>query len=280
VVITASLMRADIDLTFEALQAGALTVLRKPGLNDPETCEQVVKTVRLMSEVPVIHHWGRDKSRRAERTPPPPESKLSDQVKRRHKVQLVGIASSTGGPATLAKILGSLSADYPLPILGVQHITHGFASGLAEWLGNETALRVGIAGHGDTPRPGTFLLAPDDYHMQVNAWGVIELNKETPYKGLRPSANHLFSSLAHNYGPRAVGIVLTGMGDDGADGLEVLHQAGGLTLAQNEQSCVVYGMPSAAIARNAIDLVLSPKDIRAALGQLDPGTGSPEDKAQ
>ena len=276
VVITASLMRADVDLTFEALQAGALTVVRKPGLNDPETCERVIQTVRLMSEVHVVHHWGRSERQHAGRTKEAVplqasiESQLVDRVRKHHKAQVVGIASSTGGPAALAKVLRALPADFPVPILGVQHITRGFASGLADWLNGETALRVVIAGHGDTPRSGHFLLAPDDYHMQVNVWGVIELNREPPYKGLRPSANHLFRSLARNYGPRAVGIVLTGMGDDGAEGLEALHQAGGLILAQDEQSCVVYGMPREAVVRSAADLVLSPDEIGSALGHLDP----------
>jgi two-component system chemotaxis response regulator CheB len=273
VVVTSSLLRADVDLTFEALKAGALTVLRKPGLNDPETCERVIQTVRLMSEVPVIHHWGRRERTTAEgkedEITPMRTSALQRQSQR--QVQVIGIASSTGGPAALAAVLRPLSEDFPVPIVGVQHITRGFAGGLADWLGGETALRVGIAGHGDVPRPGTFLLAPDDYHMQINAWGIIELNKEPPFKGLRPSANHLFHSLARNYGPRAVGVVLTGMGDDGAEGIQELHDAGGLTLAQNEQSCVVYGMPREAVVRNAVDLVLAPGEIASLIGQLKRG---------
>jgi two-component system chemotaxis response regulator CheB len=97
---------------------------------------------------------------------------------------------------------------------------------------------------------------------------VVELCKEPPYKGLRPSANYLFRSLARAYGPRAAGIVLTGMGDDGAEGLEALHQAGGLTVAQDEQSCVVYGMPREAVARDAVDRVLPLDQIALTLSQL------------
>lgn len=267
VVVTSSLMRADVDLTFEALQAGALTVLRKPGLADPETCDKVVQTVRLMAEVPVVHHWGRK--------PPVFKAAASDtdtqkllDLDRQRKILLVGIASSTGGPAALARLLRPLPADFPVPILGVQHITRGFIGGLADWLDGETALQVEIAGHGDIPRPGTFLLAPDDYHMQINAWGVVELLREAPYKGLRPSANPLFHSLARNYGPRALGIVLTGMGDDGAEGIEALYQAGGLTVAQEQSSCVVYGMPREAIERRAIHRVLVPEEIALMLNQI------------
>ena len=181
---------------------------------------------------------------------------------------MIGVAASTGGPAALAAVLGALPAAFPTPILVVQHVTRGFTAGLAEWLAGQTPLRVALAGHGDTPPPGTVLIAPDDYHLQVNARGVVELCKEPPYRGLRPSANYLFRALAHAYGPRAVGVMLTGMGDDGVEGLAALHQAGGLTLAQDEQSCVVYGMPREARARHAVDRVLPLDQIAAALGLL------------
>jgi two-component system chemotaxis response regulator CheB len=270
VIVTASPMRSDMDLTFEALRAGALTVVRKPGLADPETCDRLIQTVRLMADVPVVHHWGRD-----ERQPlgaPPQEELFAPALPMsaddQQRMQLIGIAASTGGPSALAAVLGPLPADFPLPILVVQHVTPGFTTGLAEWLDGETPLHVRLAGHGDTPQPGTVSLAPDDYHIQLNARGMIELCKEQPYRGLRPSANYMFHSMARFYGPRALGIVLTGMGDDGAEGLEALHQAGGLTLAQNEQSCVVYGMPREAVIRNAVDRVLSPEQITLTLNRL------------
>jgi two-component system chemotaxis response regulator CheB len=282
VIVTASLMRADMDLTFEALRAGALTVVRKPGLADPATCDKVIQTVRLMSEVPVIHHWGRGEQRplvRFEDSSEPARSVLSEveepvvlplpiDADDQRRVQMIGIASSTGGPSALATVLGPLPTDFPVPILVVQHISRGFVAGLAEWLDGETPLRVGLAGHGDTPQPGTVLLAPDDYHVRVNAQGVVELYREQPYKGLRPSANYLFHSLARAYGPRAMGIVLTGMGDDGVEGLESLHRAGGFTMAQAEQGCVVYGMPRQAVACNAVDRVLTLEQIALTLDQI------------
>jgi two-component system chemotaxis response regulator CheB len=255
VVVTADLMQADMNLTFEALRAGALTVVGKPGLADVETCEKVIRTVKLMAAVPVVHHWDRREWRPPEAfeaSHPQTPSTRTEKTVEGH-VQIVGIASSTGGPATLAKIMGSLPADFSAPILVVQHVTNGFVAGLAEWLDSVTPLHVGLASHGETPQVGSILLAPDDYHMRVNAQGVVELYKGTPYKGLRPSANYLFHSLARAYGPRAIGIVLTGMGDDGAEGLLALRQAGGLTLAQDEQSCIVYGMPREAVALDAVD---------------------------
>lgn len=271
VIVTNSTMRADMDLTFEALQAGALTVVRKPGLTDPETCDRVVRAVRLMAGVPVVHRWGRGERGLGD---PVAGSKLSSPddwqfgAESKRRVQRIGIAASIGGPRALAAVLGPLTVGFRVPILVVQHITRGFSMGLAEWLNGTTALSVRMAGHGDVPQPGTVLMAPDDYHMRVSSGGVVELCKEPPYRGLRPSANYLFHSLADAYGPRAMGIVLTGMGDDGAEGLAALHEAGGLTVAQDEQSCVVYGMPHEAVARDAVDRVLAPNQIAKALGQL------------
>jgi two-component system chemotaxis response regulator CheB len=262
VVVTADLVQADMNLSFEALRAGALTVVGKPGLDDPETCEKIIRTVKLMAAVPVVHHWDRREWRPPEALgashPPTTLPRAAPLAKKDIKghVNIIGIASSTGGPATLAKILGLLPADFSAPVLVVQHVTNGFIAGLAEWLDGVTPLHVGLASHGETPQPGSILLAPDDYHMRMNAQGIVELYKGKPYKGLRPSANCLFHSLARAYGSQAIGVVLTGMGDDGAEGLLALRQAGGLTLAQNEQSCVVYGMPREAVARDAIDQVL------------------------
>jgi two-component system chemotaxis response regulator CheB len=271
VVITADLMQADMNLTFEALRAGALTAVGKPGLADTETCEKVIRTVRLMAAVPVVHHWDRREWRppeALEASHPPALPTQAASLVEKHVggyVQMIGIASSTGGPATLAKILGRLPADFATPILVVQHVTNGFVASLAEWLDGVTPLHVGLASHGETPQVGSILLAPDDYHMRVNAQGIVELYKGTPYKGLRPSANDLFHSLARACGPQAIGIVLTGMGDDGVEGLLALRQAGGLTLAQDEQSCVVYGMPREAVARDAVDQVLPLDQIAPAL---------------
>jgi two-component system chemotaxis response regulator CheB len=263
VIVSGSLMRDDVDLALESLRAGALTVINKPGLADPETCARVIQAVRLMAKVPVIHHWRQGKTH--------PPIKPAQPIKRplyAGDVKVIGIASSTGGPAALVTILRSLPAEFPLPIVIVQHMSNGFITGLAEWLGRETALRIGVAGHGDALLPGTVLLAPDDYHLQINRQAVVELCKEAPYKGLRPSANYLFQSLARAYGPQAVGVILTGMGDDGVDGLVDLHQAGGLTFAQDEASCVVYGMPREAVVREAIDQILPLDQIAGALCQL------------
>jgi two-component system chemotaxis response regulator CheB len=270
VIVSASQKPHDMELAFQALKAGALTMLSKPGLNDSETCDKLVQTVRLMASVPVIHHWGRaemDKKPTASAAARPAPA-LPARLQTRENARIVGIAASTGGPSALAQVLRGLPASFPLPMVLVQHFSPGFAGGLAEWLGTQTAICVEIAAHGDMLRPGVLLMAPDDYHLQVTTKGIVELSKGPAYKGLRPSANPMFESLARCYGPAAVGIILTGMGDDGADGLLALHRAGGFTMAQNEESCVVYGMPGEAVARQAADEVLSLEQIGARLELL------------
>jgi len=276
VVVSSSLMHTEVDLTFEALQAGALSVVRTPGVHDPETCSQVINAVRLMAGVPVVRRWGqaaRGPAMRNERmqagarpaiVPAAPPVLASSAL----TIQLIGIASSTGGPGTLAQVLRPLPADFPVPILIVQHITSGFAAGLAEWLNSQVSLNVDLAAHGSVPKPGTVLVAPDDYHMYINAQGVIELSHDEPLRSLRPSANYLFTSMARYMGSRSAGVILTGMGDDGVDGLEKLHKAGAVVIAQDEPSCVVYGMPREAVQRNIVDWVLSPDQISGLLLQI------------
>lgn len=273
VIISGSMQKPDVDLTFKALRAGALTALTKPGLEDADHCAHIVQTVRLMSEVHVVKHWHK----------PEPESKVAPaQLAQDQKqlsslgvidiqtldVRVIGIASSTGGPSALASVLGSLPKDFPIPVVVVQHVSAGFAPGLADWLDTQTPLSVEVAAHGDPIRPGLVQIAPDDYHMRVTEIGTIELSKAPPYKGLRPSANHLFDSLAKNYGSKSVGVIMTGMGDDGAEGILSMHRAGAMTVAQDEKSCVVYGMPREAVIRNAIDRILTPENISFLLGAL------------
>ncbi len=273
VLLTSTLMYSDVKLTFEAMRLGALAVVNKPAVGDEAAWETVLQTMRLMARVGVVRRWDPEarKTATVEPAATPPAAGLSEVTGQRPGAQIIGIGSSTGGPAVLATILGALPADFPLPILIVQHITKGFGPGFAEWLSTQTALNVRLAGHGDAPTPGSVLLAPDDCHMRVNVWGVIELSKEPPYRGLRPSINYLFHSLAAVYGPRAFGIQLTGMGDDGAEGLEALRRQGGWVIVQEEKSCVVASMPQEVIARKAANEILTPAQIAArlqALGQM------------
>ncbi len=272
VLITSSKVSDDVDLSFKALRAGALTVINKPSLDDADTCSKIVQTVRLMADVPVIHHWRtRDASPQSLQPQVAPSlPKSFDALLSQHmpEIKIVGIAASTGGPSALVAVLAGLPKTFPLPILAVQHITEGFANGLAAWLKTQIRLDVGIAAHGEKLRPGVLYLAPDDYHIQVGSHKTVELTKDAPYKGLRPSANTLFHSMARIYGHRAMGIVLTGMGDDGALGAAALYNVGGIVIAQDEQSSVVYGMPREVWARNAAHQVLSLEQIAFILSRF------------
>src|SRR5690606_30825902 len=144
VIVTGSLIHADRDITFEALREGALTVVRTPSLADREGCLKVAQTVRLMAEVPVVHRW----SAREPAAPAAPHMPLSRlKPDGRPEIAVIGIAASTGGPSALATLLSRLPADYPIPILVVQHITRGFIDGLADWLSSESKVKVRIADH-------------------------------------------------------------------------------------------------------------------------------------
>ena len=277
VLVTGSVMKSDVDLAFESLKAGALTVVHKPGADDPAACDHVIQTIRLMADVPVVTRWRTERTRALSAEPSvstasvnPIQTLAQEDCTNR---KIIGIASSTGGPSTLVSALKPLPPDFPLPILIVQHITKGFGTSLAEWINSQVPIQVKTARPNEEVARGTVLIAPDDYHMTVNNRGMIVLTQEAPYKGLRPSANFLFNSLAQSYGKQAVGIIMTGMGDDGVEGLVKLHQKGGLTIAQNEASCVVYGMPREAVMRNAIQYIFTPDQIASALLQLTGNEG-------
>jgi two-component system chemotaxis response regulator CheB len=263
VIVSASMNKNERDLTFDALKSGALTVLEKPSVNDSTPIhDYLVQQVKLMAEVKVIRRWGdAHKFGLASNQAGSPVLKRNGKS----KIQMVVVASSTGGPGVLAQILSQLPADFPAPILIVQHITAGFGAGLAAWLNQNSLLEVRLARHADEPEVGQVLIAPDDQHMLVNGMGLIALNQEPPYHGLRPSANYLFNSVARVYGATAIGVILTGMGADGAEGLQALRQTGAHTIAQNKESCVVFGMPAVAIELGAVEQVLPAEKIAAAL---------------
>jgi len=267
IIISNSLDKYQRDLTFNALKSGALSVQNKPTIYDtPEMHIALATQVKLMSEVKVVRRWqtGTPATKSGNISTPAPMLVKNGKS----KIQLVVLASSTGGPGVLATILSQLPADFSVPVLIVQHITSGFGQGLAVWLNQQTPLEVRMAKHADEPLPGQVLLAPDDYHMQVNSMGLISLNKADPIHGLRPAADILFHSVARVYGATAIGVILTGMGSDGAEGLKAIKESGAHTIAQNQESCVVFGMPAVAINLGAAEQVLPANQIAAALTTL------------
>jgi two-component system chemotaxis response regulator CheB len=278
VIISACSNKQELNLTFSAIQAGALTVLDKPSLDDsPEVLQAMVDRIRLMSEVKVIRRWRRPEVQIAPVPVGPVQLEGSGRMlptgrlpaKPVEKIDLVAIAASTGGPAALAEILGRLPGNFPAPMLVVQHITPGFGASLATWLNQMTPLEVRLARPAEAPRPGQVLLAPDDHHLEITGLKLINIS-QTPHdqNGQRPSANALFHSVARNYGAKALGIILTGMGNDGAEGLLAMRQAGAWTLAQSEESCVVFGMPAVAIELGAVDQILPVDKIATSITAL------------
>jgi two-component system chemotaxis response regulator CheB len=259
VIVTASTVGRDVSTAVHALAAGALTLLLKPPGPDAPGFEaaaaELVATVKAMTQVKVVrHHRGKEPiARPAARVP---------------AVGVVAIASSTGGPQALQRLLSDLPRDFPAPLLIVQHISAGFTEGLASWLGQSVPLRVKVAEADEALWPSTVYIAPEDHHLGVSPRRAAQLRDDPPIGGFRPSATHLFRSVAAAYGSSAVAVMLTGMGDDGVAGLAELRRQGARILAQDEATSVVFGMPAAAIRAGLADRVLPLDQIAAALVEL------------
>lgn len=176
-------------------------------------------------------------------------------------IRMLAIGASTGGPQALHAILTHLPPKFPVPVICVQHISEGFLQGLVDWLRSECSLPVKIAGAGEQPQPGNVYFPPERKHLELDTHGRFIYSSAPPFAGHRPSVTVTFNSVAHFYGRSAVGVLLTGMGRDGADGMQTIVSAGGITIAQNEASCVVFGMPKEAIALGAAHYILPVTEI-------------------
>jgi two-component system chemotaxis response regulator CheB len=232
------------DLGFQAIRAGALELIGKPSVTSGEELrkwgKELVHSICLMAEVPVI-------SRRPRRDPAPA------MVSAGARVDIFGLAASTGGPPALAEIFSRLPKELPVPLVVAQHITEGFTPGMVRWLSQVTPLPVLIAREGDRLEPGKVYFALDGHDLTVER-GLARLVRTKG--GPCPSGDLLLTSLARVYGGRAGGGVLTGMGDDGARGLLEIRRFGGMTCAQDEATSVVFGMPKAALDIGATDHAL------------------------
>lgn len=228
-----------VEIGLQAVRAGALTVVARPaGPGMPEhhrDASRIVTLVKALAEVKVVRQHGL----RSPVVPPEPRVTTSHRT-----LQVVGVAASTGGPAALYRFLEVLPRTLDLPVLVVQHIAKGFVGGLAQWLSTAAVLPVCVAEDGAELAGCQVYIAPDDRHLEVRGRR-IRLSRADPDRGFRPSANVLFRSLGEEYGPAAAAVVLTGMGHDGLHGAAHLRDAGGLVLAQDADSSVVFGMPRA-----------------------------------
>ena len=196
----------------------------------------------------------------------------SSQVKKNYtwnrKVEAVAIGSSLGGPQALKTILSALPSEFPAPIFIVQHISTGFVEGLIDWLSKYCKLKISLAKANELALPGNIYIAPDSFHMQIKKGNIIHLSDAKPNEGLRPSISYLFCSMAETYGPDCVGIILTGMGKDGVDGLLSMKQKGAMTIAQSQEDCLMFGMPKEAIAAGAVKQIIHINHIADALLEI------------
>ena len=245
----------DVETSIRALRMGALAVLSGPF--GEEERARIVAKLKAMAGVKVVRRW------RERLLPAPPEPRPLFGARTLPRV--VAIAASTGGPAALQTIFTALPGNFPAPILAVQHIAPGFIEGLVAWLNADCDLKVKIAEHGEALKPRTIYFAPDNAHLALEDRVSIALSRADPVLGFRPSANVLFESVARAYGAAALNLILTGMGQDGVEGLRLARARGGKIIAQDEASSVVFGMPQAAIKAGLAGQILSLSQIAAGL---------------
>ena len=261
VVVSASFDKNDVEKTFLAMDAGAIAIANKPlGVGHPDSeraARELVQTVKAMSEVKLVKRWS--KARVSGTTHKiRPEAPL---IQTSGKAKLIVIGASTGGPPVIGTILSGLANGLHVPLLVVQHIAKGFLEGMVEWLNHTTGIPVHIAMHKERLMPGHVYFAPDDRHMGVNSSGRIELSKESSEHGVRPSVSYLFRSAMNAFDGDTVGVLLTGMGKDGAEELRQMKESGAITIAQDEESSVVFGMPGEAVRLGAATHILPPEKI-------------------
>jgi len=263
VIVSASFDKEEVEGSFRAIEAGALTIVRKPvGIGHPDyerMARELIRTVKLMSEVKVVRRWRRAGGGGEDsRVRPPPEPMRSGESP---GTEVVVIGASTGGPIVMQSLLAGIPEDFPVPVLFVQHMADGFTRGFVEWLNRTSNLKVCIAEEKESILPGKIDVAPSGSQMILRTGGRIGYTKDAGEFGMRPSVSHLFHSAAKVYGSRTLAILLTGMGRDGAAEMKMLKDLGAVTIAQDRESSVVYGMPGEAVRIGAATHILSPESI-------------------
>jgi len=266
VIISVGFQYPSAEKTFKAMQAGAVAAVGKPPAPThpefPAKTRELIGLVKAMAKVPVVRRYANI---------PKPQTALTldtAAIKADKNYKLVVIGASTGGPPVLQTILSRLPKPFPLPIVIVQHIASGFASSLAEWLNNTCGLKVVLAEDNTIATPGVAYIAPHGSHTTISAGGVFNLQKPAENEILVPAVNPLFKSAAAALGSSCIGILLTGMGKDGAEGLLDLKNAGALTIIQDKITSIVYGMPREAEKLGAAQLILPPEEIASVLEEI------------
>jgi two-component system chemotaxis response regulator CheB len=253
---------------FKSMKAGAVAISQKPpGIGHPDSAPLVTKlirTVKLMSEVKVVRLLKFKEKR--------PETSIISPVRlipvSAPTTRIIAMGASTGGPPVLQSILSNLSPDFSIPIVIVQHIAAGFLEGMVDWLSRTTHLTLKIPKTGESVNSGCVYFAPEEHHIDITPSGFFRIYKFDTRESFRRPISHLFSSVAGIYKRDAMGILLTGMGNDGATGLKEMKNQGAMTLVQDKESAVVFGMPYEAIKLNAHTYQLNPKDITAFINKV------------
>lgn len=266
VIISSGYNQEDQDKSFLAIEAGALAIIEKPqGIHDARLIHDLLETIHTISGSKLISHQQQMISKPV--SPPSISRAYSEQTEHTHHISAIAIGASLGGPIAVEKILSQLPADFPVPIFLVQHISKGFTKGFAVWLQKTSKLSIKLANNGEHALPGYVYIAPDGATMTIQAGNMISISNDDKMH-LQPSVGKLFQSIAQIHGPHAIGVLLTGMGKDGAAELLQMRKKGAFTIAQDEESCVIFGMPKEAIKIGAAKQILHLDQIAETLQRL------------
>jgi two-component system chemotaxis response regulator CheB len=266
----------EVQLSFKILEAGALTIISRPlGPGHPNyesAARNYRNTLKNLSEIKVLpirsrvipkekkfphnHDYVPKQLQSAENS-----QNINKPVDYQKQVDIIAIGASAGGPQAISRLLKEIPKSLKVPVMIVQHIDKNFASGYSEWLANQSNIPVHTASHGDKMLPGHAYLPPGDRHLGLISKGIISVSANPAERGLRPAVSFLFRNVLYTYGKNSVGIILSGMGSDGAAELKLLYDSGALTMAQDEASSLVYGMPGEAIRQKGVSVVLSPEEM-------------------
>ncbi|MHB1136586.1 MAG: chemotaxis-specific protein-glutamate methyltransferase CheB [Coriobacteriia bacterium] len=268
-VVSSSVYGEGMGRAFDALAIGALEVIKKPEPKDwaalGSIARDIIRTVKILSRVKVITHIRGRRSPQHGAVPIEPPASTRSRA-----VRLIAIGSSTGGPTALLNVLARLPEDLPVPVVIAQHIAEGFVPGLASWLDSGSKIKVVAAADGDVMHPGVAYMANTGSNMEVDGM-TLRFTAPKPGQLYIPSADTLFQSVAVSYHDRAIGVLLTGMGADGAIGLKALYDRGTHTICQDEATSTVWGMPKAAIDLGAAGAVLPVHEIAGAIAGIMSG---------
>lgn len=244
----------------QLMEAGVLDVFPKPKtgfIQDYEKQQQgLIEKIKLLSGVKVF-----SKSKKALiapkiEKPEPIKLEFNQDFASKKNYKIVSIGVSTGGPSTLRSIFQQLPHNFPLPIVCIQHISEGFLDSLIDWLNLESPLKIKVAEIGELPLPGKVYFAPEKYHLELDNQGKFNYSDAEPVNSHRPSVTHTFNAIANFYGKNTIGILLTGMGKDGALGMKKINHFGGMTIAQDKATSIIFGMPQEAINIGVVQKVL------------------------